>query len=413
MSQDDEILRWLEARCPALVAAALPVAVQLSEASQPVAAQPSETAEPVAAQHSEVSQPVAAQPPAESQHDTRHLEAAQAYAVKLPWFTPPCPSYERWLPHVCGPLEPLRQSRGSQRRVYLHASICSGMGPESKIGDLTAQKHHSVFNCDQKAWAVKWQQDNNADRPDHFFSELRGLADLGQSIWTAEGTKVVLAQLIANGILQKPDHFHAGVSCRGYSFARSGRAADIWSHEDTFMIEEFLNLVELVESPVSTLENVGVFLKTDTKSGESPLYRLMKRAEEKGMLAKFRMYVVITNGSFLVWERCRCWIMFFWLGQPNVDKVILDYFAMLQDTPRKAIIINLDHNYPIMIIFLRASSLADSSFRSSRRMRSVWKRPTTACATTSRICRTPSTEPLRRRSLCQEPYQMSQRTPSA
>ena len=246
MSQDDEILRWLEARCPALVAAALPVAVQLSEASQPVAAQPSETAEPVAAQHSEVSQPVAAQPPAESQHDTRHLEAAQAYAVKLPWFTPPCPSYERWLPHVCGPLEPLRQSR-----------------------DLTAQKHHSVFNCDQKVWAVKWQQDNNADRPDHFFSELRGLADLGQSIWTAEGTKVVLAQLIANGILQKPDHFHAGVSCRGYSFARSGRAADIWSHEDTFMIEEFLNLVELVESPVSTLENVGGLKKPTQSRGRA------------------------------------------------------------------------------------------------------------------------------------------------
>ena len=263
-------MRWLEARCPALVAAALPVAVQLSEASQPVAAQPSETAEPVAAQHSEVSQPVAAQPPAESQHDTRHLEAAQAYAVKLPWFTPPCPSYERWLPHVCGPHEPLRQSRGSQRRVYLHASVCSGTGPESKIGDLTAQKHHSVFNCDQKAWAVKWQQDNNADRPDHFFSELRGLADLGQSIWTAEGTKVVLAQLIANGILQKPDHFHAGVSCRGYSFARSGRAADIWSHEDTFMIEEYLNLVELVESPVSTLENVGGFFSNRHEVGGEP-----------------------------------------------------------------------------------------------------------------------------------------------
>ncbi len=249
-------------------------------------------------------------------------------ATVLPWYRPPDPSYDLWVPLIAGPLEPGRALRGEQVDTWNLASICTGTSPEDRTAGLFGTDHRLIFSCDPKTWSLKFMQENNFRKPEVHFIDLRDL-QRGRTAHTApDGDEVNFLDYIATLVI---DVLLAGISCKPNSFARQNRSRDIWSHPDTWMMPAFLDVLLATGARDGVLENVDGFLKTDQQSGISPIYWLLKLAHDKGALDLYTVVLFKMDGSlFHSWDRNRVWLLFHkkTAGEASQDmiiKMILDF----------------------------------------------------------------------------------------
>ena len=273
------------------------------------------------------------EPQAATEDDRDKLwKAIETNLKLLSWFNPTCDLGKLWLPLIAGPLQPGRESRGHQRDTWNIASICTGVSPEDRVGGLFQTNHRLVFTNDPKGWAIKWIETNNFKQPDVHFVDLKDVA-AGKPAFTATGDQIRLQEFIRGLMIHV---LLAGISCRPSSFARTKRAQDIWSHPDTWMLAAFLDSLLLTDAEAGVVENVDGFLKTDQKTGISPVFRLAQLAEEKGILTRWAMLVVVLDGkTFLVWDRHRVWILFLKISSgPEFKNSVI---RMIQDFPHNAV----------------------------------------------------------------------------
>lgn len=215
-----------------------------------------------------------------------------------------------WIPHIAGPLRHVRKSRGAQRRPFRFTTACSGMNPE----DAILSRHEFdlaytlCFSCDNKACALKFAEINNSQQPCHVMTDFRHLFD-GEGHCVVHNQKCDLSSYKRGGV-EQADLFSAGISCRGYSMARTGRREDWTRHQDSWMIDQYLQSL-LEQLPLAAvLENVLGFMKKD-RSGESPFARMMMRANELGLFDVYHVRVHVTDSAeWLVWVKRRVYIVF-------------------------------------------------------------------------------------------------------
>ena len=129
--------------------------------------------------------------------------------------------------------------RGTQRRRLRSASICSGTIPEAKGYKRFNIGVEHEFSCENKVSAINFAVDNmsESELPKHMFLDLQSLALTGDSLCYRNDCRPVTL-----GKWQKKttDILLADVSCKGYSFARTGRQ-DNWStHGDVWQLDAFL-----------------------------------------------------------------------------------------------------------------------------------------------------------------------------
>ncbi len=234
-------------------------------------------------------------------------EAIEEAIKELGWFDPPCALYRNWVPLIAQPVEAGRKARGKQVEGWNIASICTGVSPEDKMAGLFGCNHRLVFTNDTKGWSIKWIKQNNFRQPDQHIIDLNHLRTGGYA-YNWDGEAVDLKEILKDIVI---DLLVAGISCKANSLARSGRTKDIWSHPDTWMIPAFLDVLLLTDTEAAWLENVGGFLRTDERSGISPLLCLLQLAHDKKVLERWSVTLFNMDGStFLVWDRQRVWLLF-------------------------------------------------------------------------------------------------------
>lgn len=337
MHNHGELLRWLEMQEEnENEAMAVPsVSPTPTPGSAPSALEP-----PPVHEHPSVSEPLD-HPQASSLSSSSGVTSAQAIFEKAPSHqcTPPQADgnrrfnrddqiYKTYVPFIAERIEPVRSRRGAQMRKKQIASVCTGSSPEDRTYynfdiEVTIQ-----FLCDNASISWNFCKANNKVEPLHFFVDFKALADSGLcECLIHDGEKCTLPGLDCIDIL---DMLFGGISCKGYSYARTGRHDNWTQHRDTWMLEAFLAMLLSRMPRFGLVENVLGFLKRDKQGNESPLLRLLRRCIELGVTNHYWIIIyILTGDSFQPWVRRRLMIGFF--KKSEGEKVMQAAIAMTED----------------------------------------------------------------------------------
>jgi site-specific DNA-cytosine methylase len=224
--------------------------------------------------------------------------------------------------------------RGAFLRKVRMATLCSGASPESKLCNVFKVPVKHVLICEQKQAAINFTNANLFNsgqhaRPEYFGTDLKQLASEFRSPSLYHNFKEVTVVINKRTL----DLLIAGISCKGYSYARSGRRANWVDHRDSWMIDSFLKLLDEWEPLFSILENVASFLRPDKATGMSPLHYLAQKIIEMGLHQKYVVSVLLSRGSlFGAQVRKRVWIVFAHRhhdGEGTISRLSLYYHDLL------------------------------------------------------------------------------------
>ena len=211
--------------------------------------------------------------------------------------------YAAWQPHLLMPLADFRKSLGHQTLCAILGSLASGVQPEHLFHSVAAIKARVLFTCDPKQTAFQFAR-RQGFISDHHFVDGRPLAAHGAGPCALHGFR----QCSVVGAVNL-DLFVAGISCKPYSMARTGRW-DGTSHEESFLMDTFFAVLIRHQFKKSILENVFGFLLPESKHEKrSPYQKLLERAARE--LPNDFVTCYLTNGkTMLVFHRRRVWIVF-------------------------------------------------------------------------------------------------------
>ena len=221
-----------------------------------------------------------------------------------------CQREQLWIPHVTRPLAHIRESKGALRRKATVASLCTGLGPESRLPHALGVPMDFAFTSDCKESAYQWILRNGPDSECHFV-DLRHLMDSGTGICAKHGFQ----RCSITRWKKKLDLLIAGISCRPYSNARAERKSGTAQHQDAYLFDAFVKIMVILEPGAALFENVfGISLPESRSDPVSPLQRMLDRI--KTDLPMYSVTYFVTNGSlFLVWSRRRIWIFLYAQGE--------------------------------------------------------------------------------------------------
>ena len=210
----------------------------------------------------------------------------------------------QWQDHIVQPLKPFRTTMGRVRRNARIGSFATGCAPECvlpEIMDIPCDFHFKVDNK-PSAWRFCQKQGFTTG---HFFVDARELtANSGRGVCANHG--LINCSALTT---EQLDFVLAGISCKAYSTARTGRHEGTQNHSEARLLEEFVRLLRIFKPKKACLENVIGFLFPDSKtSGTTPLLRFIELLQE--LLPEYVVTCYITNAkAFLCFERRRCWIV--------------------------------------------------------------------------------------------------------
>ena len=151
----------------------------------------------------------------------------------------------------------VRDGLGPQIRTNVMMSLASGCQPEHLYGFISKIRSAVVFTCDPKETAYRFACEQGF-KSCHHFVDGRPLSINGEGLCATHGFRVccIVREMDA-------DIFLAGISCKPYSLARTGRFSEdggATSHDDAFMLIIYIRLVKRHQPKKSVLENVYGFL---------------------------------------------------------------------------------------------------------------------------------------------------------
>ena len=215
----------------------------------------------------------------------------------------PC-RYAQWKGHVVVPLERFRATLGRVRRNAIIGSFATGCAPECtlpEVMDIPCDFHWKVDNK-PSAWRFCQKQGFTTG---HFFVDASDFtANCGRGVCANHG--LINCSALTG---QQLDFVLAGISCKAYSTARTGRREGTLTHPEAMLLHEFVRVLTLFRPKKACLENVLGFLFPDSKGSDTtPLLRFIQLLQEH--LPEYVVTCYITNAkAFLCLERRRCWIV--------------------------------------------------------------------------------------------------------
>ena len=219
----------------------------------------------------------------------------------------PLHRYKNWVKHINHEVGDVRCQRGKQLRDVRMASICTGTSPNTKINKLFEIPTREIFHVEKKVWALHFVEDNFPnDMPEHIYLDLKTLMEQGKCNCNRCGRECYL-----NTAKKYLDVLVGGISCKSYSWARTGRGASWANHSDVWMVDAFLLMLVNLEPLKAILENVFGFLKVDRATRKAPIHCLARRIKHLCLDSKYWIRVFLSRGQdFGIASRNRIWIMF-------------------------------------------------------------------------------------------------------
>ena len=213
--------------------------------------------------------------------------------------------YVAWQPHLIMPLAAFRDSLGPQTKAAIMASLASGAQPEHLFQTVTNIMSKVLFTCDPKQAAFQFAR-SQGFTSDHHFVDGRPLAEHGAGPCANHAFRHC-SVLTSHNL----DMLVAGISCKPYSMARTGRfELGAAMHEEAFLMDTFFAILIRHQFKKGILENVFGFLLPESKLVKvSPYQRLLERARTE--TPNYHVTCYITDAKlFLVFHRRRVWIVF-------------------------------------------------------------------------------------------------------
>ena len=242
---------------------------------------------------------------------------------------------------IVAPLKVIRAYRGECTRTHRMATGCTGTAPESLLEEISGLPVTHVFTCDSKAASWQFIKANSGFDDDcHHFLDMHDL--LRCRAITADGAEVPsddprrAATMITGRcarhemmccdlIMPKRllDSFFAGISCKPYTMARTGRRAGTKDHEDAGLLETFVLLLAELQPGFAILQNVWGFCLPESRTvRESPLTRLLTFAAQVAPM--YIPVVIIMQGTvFLHFVRRRVYVVFIHRDKGGIESVAL------------------------------------------------------------------------------------------
>ena len=218
--------------------------------------------------------------------------------------------------NLLDPLEQVRRFRGPVLHAHCMASVCTGAGPESQIDNVLEVQTRHFFTCDIKATAFRWIE-ANGPASEHHFVDVREMAC---SIEQLLNGKIRIQARCARHGMQictvdiTPGELHmltAGISCKPFSNARTGRRSGTTAHRDEDLFQHCIRLVKALQPGILLLENVhGIIFPESKLNKSSPLNRFLKAFKDENPLYHVIVFVV-TGKLWLVQSRKRVYVAFF------------------------------------------------------------------------------------------------------
>ncbi len=216
--------------------------------------------------------------------------------------------YANWVPAMKSRFDRVKLPRGRQLRNARVASICTGSSPEDRLCWLFDVLHELKFVCDNKEAAYQWVMSNNKVIPEVYYPDLKKLCE------SLTGADLLsdLSEIPLSGLVRTLDLFFAGISCKGFSIARTGRGKSWLNHADVWMAEAFIRLLMVLLPRFACVENVLGFLRPDSDGNGSPILRFLQRCVELRVPEFFVIVVYLLPGDlFLKFSRRRVFICFY------------------------------------------------------------------------------------------------------
>ena len=250
----------------------------------------------------------------------------------LDWTRVPSSSrYVHWAQYISSPLATLRTLRGKQTRPVTISSFCSGLCPESKILDLFGFEVNHAWSCDHKASAVRFSEQNETMGKHHYVN-LDELLQKGQSMCAKHGFET--CSLPESG--GKSDQFEydlmfAGISCKAYSLARSGRALSWLEHRDVYLMNSWIFALLKLRPRAGLLENVAGFCAVDKVSNTAPIQVFLGECQRRGVFEHYKCRIFFKTSPYLVWLRKRVWLLFVKKNADGTCPILDGATSLVQD----------------------------------------------------------------------------------
>ena len=217
-----------------------------------------------------------------------------------------------WTSHQKRDLAKRRRRRGKQVRKVQSASFCTGLGPEEEVWKHADIEFDSLFGIENKACAVQFllmQRTLGC-----LFTDLRDVIDNAGGYCAKHGYGWCSFRQFYTKAM---DMLVAGISCRPYSMARTGRRTnDVSEHRDHWMSEAFIAMLLNCQPALAVMEQVIGFIMRSRGLGDNrfttdPLKAFIQRLDECGVLCMYSLKVFVVTGSgYLAQLRNRVYILF-------------------------------------------------------------------------------------------------------
>ena len=221
-----------------------------------------------------------------------------------PW--PSDQVYDQWIPHIWGPLAPLRRLRGGFKAPVSCGSMYGGASSDRKVLELFGVPTVWQFEVEQKHSAISFTEMNFNSRPTcHFLDATDFLhSDFGTDLFAG------LEKVDIKRFHNKVRLLFVSSSCCPFSTTRSFRKSKgTKSHGDNALIDAYFEVAKKVDADATVFEQIFGFALAESRSdSQSPLVTFLRRAEVE--LPEQESMVFMAEGdTFLLFARHRIYIV--------------------------------------------------------------------------------------------------------
>ena len=209
--------------------------------------------------------------------------------------------------HINASTQQAHNSRGKQVRNMRMGSLFSGALPERHVcNNMINVPVELVFSMDSKETAYRFCEENGG-LPEHHFVDGRDWLKSGNLCGRCSQHNFAKCSLTMPKMFL--DILLAGVSCRPYSTARAKRVSGTRSHQDSDLMDVFIQAMIQLEPRVGVLENVfGFCMPENQHDRTSPLERFLATCKELLPMYTTTVYVLQAK-IFMVMNRVRLWVV--------------------------------------------------------------------------------------------------------
>ena len=206
------------------------------------------------------------------------------------------------------PLKAIQEARGPQLRALRSCSLFTGLGAEKAGKEATGAADQACFSADLKSESWWWILKSWVDDVSCHFTDVRELVETGSGWCCRHGQVCSIVHLEPGDI----EDFDAGVVCRPYTNARTGRRQlGSKNHADRDLLAKTMSFIVRYRPRKGRIENVFGFVQADTANEPSALQEFVGELEVE-TCNEYDWAIFVFTGTTHMWmPRRRVYICIF------------------------------------------------------------------------------------------------------